>query len=166
MHRILTFLLALSLLVPAATAFAEEAGTVGYVKTSTGSTTVLRDSGEATLIVGSALFAGDVLVTGEEASLGFVFKDGTAMTAGPDTMLAIDDFAYAPAKKEYGLTARVSQGTVDFVSGLLGKEAPETVALTTPSGVIGIRGTHFAIDVKPSRDPAAWLAKTAPVQEN
>lgn len=135
---------------------------VGYVKTAEGVTTVRRADGLRDLEVGSPLYEGDVVVTGAESSLGFVFKDGTAMTAGAETTIAIDDFAYLPAKQDFGLAARVSQGTVDFVSGLLGKDAPESVSVATPSGVIGIRGTHFAVEVKPSSKSAAWLAETTP----
>jgi hypothetical protein len=45
----------------------------------------------------------------------------------------------------------VSQGTLDFVSGMLGKLAPESVSVETPTGVIGMRGTHFVVNVAPGQ---------------
>lgn len=140
------------------------ADSIGYVKTLTGEATIARAAGDATPEVGSPLFAGDVIKTGEEASLGFVLKDGTSLTAGPDTVIAVDDYAFSPESDQFGLAARVSQGTVDFVSGLLGKTAPETVQVATPSGVIGIRGTHFVVNVGETRDSMAWLQNTTPSQ--
>ena len=127
------------------------ADTIGYVKTVTGKATVVRDGSERSLAVGAPLYEDDTLKTGEESSLGVTMKDGTTLSAGPETEILLDQYAYAPKAGELGFVARVSQGTLDFVSGMLGKLAPESVSIETPTGVIGMRGTHFVVRVAPGQ---------------
>ncbi|MFN2425409.1 MAG: FecR domain-containing protein [Candidatus Binatia bacterium] len=127
------------------------AETIGYVKTVSGKATVVRQGSERPLAVGAPLFENDTLKTGEESSLGVTMKDGTTLSAGPETEILLDKYAYAPKAGQLGFVARVSQGTLDFVSGMLGKLAPESVAIETPTGVIGMRGTHFVVRVAPGQ---------------
>ena len=125
--------------------------TIGYVKTMSGTASVVRLGSEHTLTVGAPLYEDDLLKTGGESSLGVTMKDGTMLSAGPETELLLDKYAYAPKSGQMGFVARVSQGTLDFVSGMLGKLAPESVAIETPTGVIGMRGTHFVVRVAPGQ---------------
>lgn len=145
------FTLAASLfsLLAAQTALAGEP--IGYVKTLSGRATVVREGSERGLQVGAPLFENDTLKTEKESSLGVTMKDGTTLSAGPETELLLDSYAYAPKAGQLGFVARVSQGTLDFVSGMLGKLAPESVAIETPTGVIGMRGTHFVVRVAPGQ---------------
>src|SRR3989304_1617125 len=50
-----------------------------------------------------------------------------------------------PADGKLGLLARFSKGTLAYISGLIGKLAPESVRFETPVASIGIRGTYFAV---------------------
>lgn len=124
---------------------------IGFVKTVSGHASVVREGGERSLQVGSPLFENDTLKTDKDSSLGVTMKDGTTLSAGPETELLLDHYAYAPKAGNLGFAARVSQGTLDFVSGMLGKLAPESVAIETPTGVIGMRGTHFVVRVAPGQ---------------
>jgi len=143
-----------------ATAQSAVAGeTIGYVKIVSGQATVTRLGAETKLAVGSALYEDDLLKTGEDSSLGVTMKDGTTLSAGPETEILLDQYAYAPKANQLGFVARVSQGTLDFVSGMLGKLAPESVAIETPTGVIGMRGTHFVVRVAPGQKFADESAK-------
>ena len=111
----------------------------------------VHGAGTAALAPGQPLFERDTIRTGPESSVGITMKDGTMLSAGPDTELMVDHYAYAPAEGNLGFAARVSQGTLDFVSGMLGKLAPESVSVETPTGVIGMRGTHFVVKVAPGQ---------------
>lgn len=137
------------LLLAGSTARAADA--VGYVKTSSGRAVAVRQGAEHALAPGQPLFERDTIRTGPESSVGITMKDGTMLSAGPDTELMVDHYAYAPAEGNLGFAARVSQGTLDFVSGMLGKLAPESVSVETPTGVIGMRGTHFVVNVAPGQ---------------
>lgn len=146
------FMVAASVLVSLVMAQAAFAGdTIGYVKTMSGKASVVRSGAEQPLTVGAPLYQDDLLKTGKESSLGITMKDGTMLSAGAETELLLDKYAYAPKSGQLGFVARVSQGTLDFVSGMLGKLAPESVAIETPTGVIGMRGTHFVVKVAPGQ---------------
>jgi hypothetical protein len=141
-----------ALLVSFATAnVASAADTIGYVKTVSGSATIVRGGVAQKVAVGAPLYEDDTLKTGEESSLGVTMKDGTTLSAGPETEILLDQYAYQPKQQQLGFVARVSQGTLDFVSGMLGKLAPESVAIETPTGTIGMRGTHFVVRVAPGQ---------------
>jgi len=148
MHKVL---LIASLIILFDVQAALAADPIGYVKTATGVTTVIRAGSTTPLKVGDAVFEDDTVKTGLESSLGVTMKDGTALSAGPETELLLDEYAYAPRKNDLGFTARLSQGTLEFVSGMLGKLAPESVSIETPTGVIGMRGTHFLVRVDPGQ---------------
>lgn len=148
MHKLTLGALLVSLLCAQAAVAADP---IGYVKTATGTTTVVRDGTSRAIKVGDALYENDTLKTGLESSLGVTMKDGTTLSAGPETELLLDEYAYAPQNGQLGFAARVSQGTLDFVSGMLGKLAPESVSVETPTGVIGMRGTHFVVRVEPGQ---------------
>jgi hypothetical protein len=148
MRRLALVALSFSLIVPAAALAAEP---IGYVKTVSGSATVVRAGAERPAKVGDPLFEDDTLKTAPESTLGVTMKDGTTLSAGPETELLLDEYAYAPREGDLGFVTRVSQGTLDFVSGMLGKLAPESVSVETPTGVIGMRGTHFVVRVEPGQ---------------
>jgi hypothetical protein len=142
-------LCSLMIFAPAGAALAE---TVGYAKTVEGRATLVRQGQERTLVSGAALEQGDIVRTEAGSSVGITMRDGTTLSAGPDTELILDHYAWGPTETDPGFVARVSQGTLDFVSGLLGKTSPESVAVVTPTGVIGLRGTHFVVKVKPGQE--------------
>lgn len=39
-------------------------------------------------------------------------------------------------------------GSMRFISGLLGKRNPERIGISTPTAVVGIRGTDFILEVE------------------
>jgi hypothetical protein len=141
-----------ALLVTFATAnVAVAADTIGFVKTVSGTASIVRGGVEKPVSVGAPLYEDDTIKTGKDSSLGVTMKDGTTLSAGPETVILLDQYAYQPKQQQLGFVARVSQGTLDFVSGMLGKLAPESVAIETPTGTIGMRGTHFVVRVAPGQ---------------
>ena len=121
---------------------------IGFVKTVAGDARIL-DSGKAVIArPGTPLYLGSVLRTGEKGSLGVTFKDNTVMSFGPDTEVTIDDYLYAPAKGDLKLVASIAKGTLHYISGVIAKLKPEAVAVKTPTGIIGVRGTHFLAKVE------------------
>jgi hypothetical protein len=118
---------------------------IGYVKKITGEATITTDGNTQALTVGSAVYRSSVLRTSARSSLGVTFKDETVMSFGPDTELAINEFLYAPAHGSLKLHCTLIRGTMNYLSGIIAKLRPEAVTVETRSGVIGVRGTQFAI---------------------
>ena len=66
---------------------------------------------------------------------------------GPDTEISVDEYLYTPAKGDRKLSANMLKGTLNYSSGIIAKLKPEAVSLKTPTGNIGVRGTHFVVMV-------------------
>ena len=73
----------------------------------------------------------------------------TLLSIGPNSELVVDEFAYSPGRSELTLLVRLSKGTLHYISGVIAKLRPEGVAVKTPTGLIGVRGTEFLLRVDP-----------------
>lgn len=141
------FLVALVIALQAsATAWGDPAP-IGHVKTTAGSALVVRAGASRPAAVGDALFAGDVLKTGADGSLGVTLKDDSLVSIGPDTEYAIDEFVFAPRERKLSFGSRLVRGTLLVVSGWIAKLAPGSATVSTPTGTLGIRGTRFVVKV-------------------
>lgn len=122
---------------------------IGYVKNVSGSAFITTDSKATSASVGAPVFEGSILRTGADGSLGLVFKDETVMSFGPDTELTVEEYLYAPAQGKLRFGSRLSRGSLNYVSGVIAKLQRDAVSVTTPTGVIGVRGTQFLVKVAP-----------------
>lgn len=120
---------------------------IGYVKTVSGEAYVASSGNKQPAQAGTPVFQGNRLITGPKGSLGVTFRDDTVMSFGPDTELTVDDYLYAPKEGKLKLGTRLGKGTLNYVSGAIAKLKPEAVTVTTPTGTIGVRGTHFVVKV-------------------
>jgi hypothetical protein len=87
----------------------------------------------------------DVIKTGADGRLSFILHDGTRVSLGPNSEMKLSQFAYEPAQSNYGLVIDMAKGVLAYVSGKIAKFSPESVKVRTPTGVIGVRGTKFAV---------------------
>jgi len=122
---------------------------IGYVKTVSGEATVIDGGKPVRAIAGTTIKLGNSLRTGARASMGVTFKDNTVMSFGPDTEVTVDEYLYAPGKGDLKFGASMARGSLNVVSGVIAKLKPDAVALRTPTGTIGVRGTNFAVRVEP-----------------
>jgi len=140
--------LVVSLLPCAAPPSARAAETIGSVKNVRGTVSVVRAGETIAARPGLKLVAGDILETGADGALGLVLRDDSLLSLGPSSRVAIERFLFNPAEGKLGLTARILQGTLAYLSGFIGKLAPESTTFVTPVATIGVRGTHFAVRVE------------------
>ena len=140
--------LSFALLSDAASA-AEPEATIGHVKTVVGEAWVgVRESIVAAQ-VGTPVLVGSTLKTGPEGSLGVTLNDETVISIGPDSEVSVEEFAFNPEAGDLKLGASMVRGTLNFISGLIAKMRPEAQTVRTPTGMIGVRGTHFLVKVTP-----------------
>jgi hypothetical protein len=144
-HRLAS--IALALACATVPAIAQESGAIGYVMKVSGEASVINDGKAVAAVVGTPLLQGSTLRTGPAGSMGVTLKDNTVMSFGPNSELRVDEFSFAPARNELKLTASITRGTMNFISGVIAKLKPEAVQVQTPSGTIGVRGTHFLVKV-------------------
>lgn len=121
---------------------------IGYVKNVSGEASVTSAGKTIKAEVGAVVLQGSVLKTGPKSSMGVTFKDETVMSFGPDTELTVDEYLYAPANGKLKLSSKLAKGSLNYVSGVIAKLQPDAVSISTPSGIIGVRGTQFVVTVE------------------
>ncbi len=121
---------------------------LGSVKTVRGAVVVRRGTATMPASEGMHLLLNDVLVTSADGQLGAILQDGTRVGLGPNTELTINQFVFEPVDGKFGLLLRLARGVLAYVSGKIAKFAPESVGVETPVGVVGLRGTHFAVSIE------------------
>lgn len=135
--------LTLVFLTPAISAAAQD--TIGIVRNLGGQATITREGQVFPAVVGTRLLEGDTLMTGSNGSMGVILRDNSTLSIGPGSSLVVRSFLFSPAEGKLGLLIRLSKGTMAYLSGLIGKLAPESARFETPVASIGIRGTRFAV---------------------
>jgi hypothetical protein len=145
MRHILFVAILLAVGLAPAPGHADLGGTIGVVRNSTGSATVTRGGNVLPATAGTRLHAGDTLGTGSDGSLGVILRDDSSLSLGPSSTLVLREFVFSPSEGKFGMLVRLSRGTMAYLSGLIGKLAPEKARFETPTATIGIRGTHFAV---------------------
>jgi hypothetical protein len=139
---------ALALCLVSSATLADES-VIGYIKSVQGDATVLATGHNTKAEPGTPVKASDVLKTGKDGSLGITLRDNTVLSIGPDTEFVVEEYVFNPAKDELKLGASLGKGTLNYVSGLIAKLKPSAVSVRTPTGTIGVRGTHFVALVVP-----------------
>lgn len=119
----------------------------GSVKTVQGETFVERDGVSLPLEKGMKIFSEDLLVTGNDASLGIILRDNTIFSMGPDSRLSLEEFVFVPIDGRFSLLVRMVKGTFVYISGIIAKLSPESIHIETPVGVVAVRGTRFAAKI-------------------
>ena len=72
---------------------------IGIVQATEGEVTVERADGSIVVLSeGDAVYMGDLIITGEAASIGLVFLDETTFALGEDGELVLDELIYDPCQ--------------------------------------------------------------------
>lgn len=120
---------------------------VGFIMKVQGPATVTSRGQTIEARVGQAVIPGAILRTGAQGGMGVTLRDSTVMSFGPNSEFVMDEFAFEPAREQLKLSARLNRGTLNFISGVIGKLKPEAVELKTPTGTLGVRNAHFLLKV-------------------
>lgn len=85
----------------------------------------------------------DRLQTGPRARLQATLRDGTRLTLGEKASMAIDEYVYDPQRdgERDKMALQVIEGAFLFVGGEIEGETGGNVEITTPVGVLAVRGT-------------------------
>lgn len=78
-------------------------------------------------------------------AIGFV--DDTRVDVTEHSKLVIDEFVYDPNTSTGKLSLKASFGTIRYASGQIAKNSKANVKITTPTAVIGVRGTDFSMTI-------------------
>ncbi len=123
---------------------------VGVIKVATGAVSIEREGKTLPATVGTRVRQSDRIVTGKDGSVGIAFHDDSLLSSGPNTVLAIDRFAFDSTTNEGNFDASLKRGTLSVVSGKIAKQSPGAMKVRMPAAVLAVRGTEFALKAVPA----------------
>ena len=91
---------------------------------------------------GEGVYFLETVESGIDSGLQILLLDETTFTVGPQSEIIIDEMVYDPGGNSK-LIVSVAKGAFRYISGEIAKQNPQNVAIRTPNGEIGIRGTSF-----------------------
>ncbi len=121
----------------------------GTFKTVQGDVTLVRGNKRSAAIVGDALQTADRVLTGPASAAAITLRDGTVLSIGPDSAVDLAEFRFDATTHDGNVLIALARGSLRLVTGLIAKLKPEQVKVTTPTTVIGVRGTDFIVEQRP-----------------
>lgn len=125
------------LLLPGTLQAIQPAGAVSRVQ---GQVTASLNGMPRTLVAGSTILVGDLIETSFGARLQLSMNDGAVITLGESASFSITSYETA-TENSRGIVA-VLQGAFLAASGALAQLGPDRFQITTPTAVLGVRGTE------------------------
>jgi len=118
---------------------------IGRIKVVKGAVTVQRAGQALPAAPGTRLMAGDELRTGPDGSVGVTMSDNSILSAGPNSSLAMDRYAFDATTHRGRFDTSLRRGTLAVISGKIAKQSPEAMTVRTPAAILGVRGTEFVV---------------------
>jgi hypothetical protein len=148
----------LAIVFSAGSAHAQNAGSVTFL---TGDVSAERQPA-VTLAKGDAIFSSDAVITGSASRAQLLMSDGAKIAIRPDSRIVIDEYEYAAASSSGAAVSSTADSSVvslvkggfRSITGAIGKDNPQNYEVRTAVGVLGIRGTNFAVLLCGSCDSA------------
>ena len=120
---------------------------IAQIKKVIGQAAVLRSGERRPANVGDMLFVKDIIETGSDGGIGITFTDNTVFSAGPSSQIALDEFQFNSNDFRGAMLADMQRGTLAVVSGDIARSTPGAMKIKTPTAILGVRGTTFAVQV-------------------
>lgn len=119
----------------------------GHVSRLTGAVAILRSGAETAASVGGEIFVADTIRTGTDGKAEIAFTDGSVLTVGPDSEVAVSFFA--PEASE-------STALLDLISGIARMTVNKATAwgrfeVRTTTAVASVRGTEYLVEALPEK---------------
>ncbi len=131
-----------------ATSAALAAADIGQIKVSKGDVAIERDGQTFPGAVGARLQSADVIRTGTDGSVGITMSDNSILSAGPNSILSLDRYAFDSTTSQGQFDTSLRKGSVSIVSGRIAKQSPDAMTVRTPTAILGVRGTEFVVSVE------------------
>ena len=120
---------------------------IGQIKNVAGQVLLLRNNVQQPARVGDLIEQADVVTTGPNSSVGITFIDNSRFSAGSNSRIELKQFRFNPTTEEGEFLTDMQRGTLAIVSGQIAKRSPDAMKVRTPTTILGVRGTTFAVKV-------------------
>jgi len=124
------------------------AAEIGQIKNTTGQVFLLRNNQQQPAKPGDTVEEADTIITGANGSFGMTLIDSTRLSAGPNSRIELKQFRFNPTTQEGESLTELHRGTLAIVSGQIAKRSPDAMKVQTPTTILGVRGTRFAVKVE------------------
>jgi len=121
---------------------------IGQIKNVSGEVFLLRQNVQLPAKAGDLVQQSDVLITGANGTVGLTFIDSSRLSAGPNSRIELKQFRFNPTTQDGEFVTDVQRGTLAVVSGQIAKRSPDAMKVKTPTTILGVRGTTFAVKVE------------------
>ena len=135
------------LLMAIGTGFAitANAADIGQIKVAKGQVAIERQGTSMPAKVGARLQVADIVRTGADGSVGITMDDDSLLSAGPNSALSLDRYAFDSTTNQGRLDTSLNKGTLSVISGRIAKQTPDAMTVRTPNAILGVRGTEFVV---------------------
>ncbi len=79
---------------------------IGGLRNVEGSGHITREGRDVIAKNGGHIFAGDILKTGSDGSLGIIFNDNTRISLGPDSAFTVSQYVFEPGNNKFAMLKR------------------------------------------------------------
>jgi hypothetical protein len=100
---------------------------------------------------GDGLREAERVSTGKTGAASITLKDGTVLTLGPNTTVDLNQFQFDATTQKGNFALDLLQGSIRVVTGLLARINPDLFKISTPTAVVGVRGTDFIVEAQAAR---------------
>jgi hypothetical protein len=121
------------------------AAEIAQIKVVKGQVSIERQGKTLPATVGVRLQTSDTVRTGADGSVGITMDDDSLLSAGPNSVLSLDHYAFDPTTNQGRLDTSLNKGTLAVISGRIAKQAPDAMTVRTPTAILGVRGTEFVV---------------------
>ena len=121
---------------------------IAQIKNVSGDTVIVRDGARVPAKSGDILFEKDTVETGADGSIGLTFTDNTVLSAGPNSEIALEEYRFDSNNFNGAMLTDIRKGTLSMVSGDIARSSPGAMKVKTPTAILGVRGTRFAVSVE------------------
>jgi hypothetical protein len=143
-RRLAAFLVAIAALLASAAALAQ----AGRVVMSVGDVSIVRGAERLRVSAGASVGVGDAIVTGNDGHAQVRFSDDALVAIKPGSEFRIEAYAFngRPDGSERAVF-RLVRGGFRTLTGQIGQVNRDTYQVLTTQATIGIRGTHYQLEV-------------------
>jgi len=120
---------------------------IAQIKTQSGAVYATRDGKRVDLKAGDELFEKEVIDTGADGAIGLTFTDNSVLSLGPNSEVELSEYRFDSSNFNGAMTTDIHKGTLTMVSGDIARSSPNAMKVKTPTAILGVRGTSFAVDV-------------------
>lgn len=117
----------------------------GMVQFAAGDVQLRRAAGALPAVKGSEVESGDIVVTGANGRAQIRFSDGGLVALYPDSHFMVTRYADTGNAAQDQFAVNLVRGGLRAITGWIGKRDARNYKVTTPTALVGIRGSAFLI---------------------